>query len=365
MPAVRPVRRRAAAPARSSAAVSRHRAAAFLAATAALALSAGASVTVQPGDTLSGLAARHGVSARELAAANNLADPNRIVAGQTLALPGGGPAAGGIVHTVAAGETLGRIAARYGVTQAAVAEANNLTNRNLVVAGQRLQIPRAATPGAATPGAAAPGTAAPGGGVATTVSHTVGQGENLAGIAARYGVPVRAIVEANSLANPNLVRVGQTLQIPGATAAPGGGQTGGAAPAAGPSRAEVGALLERTARQYGWNPAFVKAVAWQESGWNQGVVSRANAIGIMQVLPSTGQFVSQYVVRRPLDITRPEDNVEAGVAFLDYLYRLTGGDTEMILAGYYQGLASVRRNGMYPTTERYIANVLALRERFR
>ena len=59
------------------------------------------------------------------------------------------------------------------------------------------------------------------------------------------------------------------------------------------------------------------------------------------------------------------DNVRAGVLFLDELYALTGGDVRMTLAGYFQGLANVRRNGMFNATERYIDNVLALRERFR
>jgi N-acetylmuramoyl-L-alanine amidase len=44
---------------------------------------------------------------------------------------------------------------------------------------------------------------------------------------------------------------------------------------------------------------------------------------------------------------------------------LPDGDVEQTLAGYYQGLRSVRENGRYASTDRYIANVLALRERFR
>jgi N-acetylmuramoyl-L-alanine amidase len=317
---------------------------------AALVLAGGASYTVQPGDTLSGIALRQKVSARELAVANGIIDPNRIVAGQKLTLPGANANTAAVAsHTVARGDTLERIARRYGISQRMLADANRLTNRNLVVIGQKLSIPAAAT----APAGAHPTTGA-------TASHTVQPGDNLARIAARHGVAVRVIAEANGLRNPNIVQTGRTLQIPGSRA----GQPG-VVPAASLDRASARFLLEQTANRYGWSPAFVKAVAWQESGWNQRVVSRANAIGIMQVLPSTGEFVSRYLVRRPLDITQPQDNVEAGVAFLDYLHKLTGGDTEMILAGYYQGLASVQRNGRLPATDRYIANVLALRERFR
>ena len=68
--------------------------------------------------------------------------------------------------------------------------------------------------------------------------------------------------------------------------------------------------------------------------------------------------------RRELDLTDPYDNVTAGVAFLDYLHDVTGGDIRLILGGYYQGLRSIDRNGFYRDTEQYIDNVLALRDRY-
>jgi soluble lytic murein transglycosylase-like protein len=136
------------------------------------------------------------------------------------------------------------------------------------------------------------------------------------------------------------------------------------APSGSASQAQVGALIEQTARAHGWNPAFVKAIAWQESGWNNNVVSSAGAVGIMQVLPATGQWVSTYLAGQTLNLADPADNVLAGVLFLDYLHRMTGGDVRLILGGYYQGLRSMRDNGVYGQTERYIDNVMALRERF-
>jgi len=81
-------------------------------------------------------------------------------------------------------------------------------------------------------------------------------------------------------------------------------------------------------------------------------------------MPGTGDFISENLAGRGLDLSNPEDNVLAGVLFLQHLHELTGGDTRMILAGYYQGLASVRRNGVYESTERYIDNILALKGRF-
>lgn len=117
--------------------------------------------TVRAGDNLTRVAARLGVSVATLAAANQIADPNRLRAGQVLTLPRVGepePAAaatlaplpsavivvgGGSRHRVARGENLARIAARYGTTSAKLAEANGLNNPNLIREGADLQVPGA------------------------------------------------------------------------------------------------------------------------------------------------------------------------------------------------------------------------------
>lgn len=238
-------------------------------------------------------------------------------------------------HTVQPGETLSGIAAARGVRTSALASANGIADPDRVVAGRRLVVPGSG-----------------GGG-----TRTVRRGETLWGIARDAGVGVRALAGANGLPADARLRAGQRLTVPG-----GGG--GGASSAPAPGRAEVGELLAATARRHGWNPAFVQAVAWQESGWNPRAVSPDGARGVMQVLPSTGRFVSRSLVGRDLDLDDPADNVEAGVAFLDHLHGLTGGDATRTLQGYYQGLRSVRINGPYTDTDRYVANVLALRERF-
>jgi soluble lytic murein transglycosylase-like protein len=222
--------------------------------------------------------------------------------------------------------------------------------------------------------------------VAATGGYTIQPGDTLTGIAAEHGTTVAELVEANGIANPDLIYAGQTLVIPGQDAAAepddGGGEAAASSteePAEEPSaeepeeapkpptpadRAEVGELIERIATEHGWDPALIKALAWQESGWQQDVVSHANAIGIMQVLPETGQRVSNNLGRQ-LNLYDPEDNVLAGVLFLTELHELTDGDLRMTLAGYFQGLGNVRRNGLYNATVRYTDNILALRERFR
>ena len=252
-------------------------------------------------------------------------------------------------YTVRLGDTLSGIAAKHGVSVQALVNANRISNPNLIRAGQTLTVPSGSSGGTST---------TPASGV-----HVVRPGETLMHISIRYGVKMSVIAAANGMSSLNLVYVGQRLRIPGkspsstvATTAPNVGPT--------TARADVGVMLERTARKYGFHPRFVKALAFQESGWNQAARSSAGAVGVMQVLPSTGAFVSRYIVGRPLNLAKTQDNITAGVAFLKYLWRLTGGDVERTLAGYYQGLASVRANGMYPSTKRYIANVLALRARF-
>lgn len=315
-----------------------------LAAVTALLCSTTAAYTVGTGETLSEIAQRHGTTTKALATANGISNPNRILAGQRLTIPAASATSAAGVHTVRRGESLSAIAARYRVRTADLAAANRIRNRNRIYAGQRLRIPGATSQ--VTP--AAPVRAA---------THTVRRGDSLSVIARRYNVAMSTIMSANGIRNADHVRIGQRLRIPGATSQP-------SRSARQRSRAEVGAVIERTSRKYNWNPAFVKAVAWQESGWKTGVTSSVGAVGVMQVMPGTGRFVSTWLVGRDLNLRNTADNVEAGVAFLNYLHKLTGGDPEMILAGYYQGLGSVRRNGMYPSTRQYIRNVLALKQRF-
>ena len=109
----------------------------------------GGGYVVQPGDTLFRIATRYGVSASELAVTNGLTANAWVYAGQRLTVPGRGVAAtsgartfsGGSTHVVGPGETLSSIATRYGTTISAIQTANNLPNSNFIYSGQRLIIP--------------------------------------------------------------------------------------------------------------------------------------------------------------------------------------------------------------------------------
>jgi murein DD-endopeptidase MepM/ murein hydrolase activator NlpD len=123
---------------------------------------AGGSYTVQRGDTLSGIARRQATSISELVRLNNLANPNWVYAGQVLILPGAGgcqsqpeaappaPAPASTRYVVQRGDTLTRIAARYGITVGALAAANGIGETALIYVGQALAIPGATDQPAAT-----------------------------------------------------------------------------------------------------------------------------------------------------------------------------------------------------------------------
>ncbi len=101
---------------------------------------------VQAGEVLSTIAEKYGISLDELIGANRIADPNLVSPGTELVIPGLTAAeleaASQIIHTVAAGESLGSIAAQYGVSSDAIIEANRITNPNLIGVGDRLIIPQ-------------------------------------------------------------------------------------------------------------------------------------------------------------------------------------------------------------------------------
>lgn len=94
---------------------------------------------VQRGDTLAKIAWRYGTSVYHLVQINNIYNPNRIYAGQSLCIVGGGPT--GWAYVVQYGDTLFKISQRFGVNMYALAQNNNIYNLNRIYAGQTLYIP--------------------------------------------------------------------------------------------------------------------------------------------------------------------------------------------------------------------------------
>lgn len=155
---------------------------------------------VKPGDTLYKIASLYGVTVQAIVSANNITNPNLIYPNQLLVIPTSSPSpTSSVTYTVQPGDTLYRIAARFGTTVAAISSANNIANPNLIYPGQVLTIP--ATSGGSTPGA-------------PQVTYTVAPGDTLYRIAVKFGTSVSAIAVANNITNPNLIYPGQVLVIP-------------------------------------------------------------------------------------------------------------------------------------------------------
>ena len=350
---------------------------AIAAASVATAASAQAEeIEVRPGDTVSHIALRHGSTVAAIREANGLDARATIRAGQHLTVPTAGapvaaaPAAPAVTHTVVAGDTVSAIAMRHGTTTAAIVSANGLDARALIRIGQVLTIAGGAP---ATPAATAAPAPAP-----SAATHTVVAGDTVSAIATRYGTTTAQIVAANSLDARALIRIGQVLTVPGAPATVGNTFAGRtyaddvvAAANANleslratgvPSKSDMQTLIITTATQMGVDPALAQAIAKQESGFRHDVVSPANAIGVMQVIPASGQWASE-LVGRELNLLDPADNVVAGVAILRHLVA-HADDQAQAIAGYYQGLTGVRRDGMFADTRRYVANVQTLMGRY-
>jgi LysM repeat protein len=276
------------------------------------------------------------------------------------------------VHTVEPGESLSSIAAADGLTVASLAAANGLAPAAQLQAGATLQIPAA---GAAPAAAAAPGTttAAPAAAAAAPPAmggYTVRPGDTLSGLAAGARVPVAQMAQMNGLDPNGVLIAGTIIKLPTGAAAP--ARSALPAPAAqvpvaapNPSGQRVSASdIAAVAQRNGVDAPLSSAIAWQESGFNNAMVSSANARGVMQVMPGTWDWVQANLARRTLDPSSAIDNVGAGVLYLGSLLRETGGDHATAAAAYYQGLSSVRQIGMLPETQRYVANVMALRSKF-
>ncbi|MFS0867717.1 LysM peptidoglycan-binding domain-containing protein [Microbacterium sp. 179-B 1A2 NHS] len=185
--------------------------------------------TVAHGDTVSAVAARHGLRTADVLAWNDLSWRSVIRPGDVLRL-GAGPAKaatrkkaaspdkdggtsqGAGVHTVRTGDTLWAIAGRYDVTVAALAEANSLGRSTMIRPGQKVTIPGTQQKVQRAAGRTAAPTASP---RTATAHHEVGSGETLWAIADRHGISLSRLLAANDLDGGSIIYPGQKLTIPG------------------------------------------------------------------------------------------------------------------------------------------------------
>ena len=173
--------------------------------------------TVVAGDTLAVIASRFNTTPEGIVQLNGLKDPNKLALGQQLKIPGkassagtGGASTGGATgtYTVQAGDTLGKIAVRYGTTVTALLQLNGLKNPDVLAIGQKLKVPGGSGAAPAAVGTPKPAT----GGQART--YVVQKGDTLLSIARRYGLTTKQLQAANNITNPDKIFPGQTLVIP-------------------------------------------------------------------------------------------------------------------------------------------------------
>jgi len=298
------------------------------------------------------------------------------------------PSAAGaaVPHVVQPGETLWSIAAANNLTTRTVAAFNGLSENSQVVLGSTVMVPStvegyAALQKAGLVSSSPAGTAAPAAPATATTSsaappalggYTVRPGDTLSGLAASSRVPVSAIAAENGLDPNGVLLAGTVIKLP--TGAPAPVRSTQPAPAATvvpqaapePTPTRVGAsTVQSVAAANGVSPSLAAAIAWQESGFNNSMVSSANARGVMQVMPGTWDYVQRNILGgQALNPESATDNVKAGVLYLKSLLQQTGGDESAAIAAYYQGLGAVRSRGVLPETQHYVANVQALRSRF-
>lgn len=365
------------------------------------------SYKIQSGDTISGIAAKLGVGVTEVRRAAGNPVNDFIYAGRTLKIgapsapnaapkTSQGPAAApgtstSATHTVRDGENPSVIASRYGMKLATFMSLNNLGSGSIIRPGQVLKISGQASTQSAVK---APASKAP---AKRQSTYTIVPGDTLIGIGIKTGTPVNTLLKLNTnLSYTSKLIPGVTLKISGSTST-GGSSTGSSSvkpssskPLVGnsflgrtyssgtvnsanankrallavqqPSRAQMQSMISRTAQQMGVDPSLALAHAFQESSFDMSSVSPANAVGVMQVIPSAGAW-AEGLVGRKLNLLDPQDNVTAGVAIIRHHQR-NSPSKEIGIASYYQGAAGVKKNGMYADTKRYVANIIALQKRF-
>ena len=297
---------------------------------------------VVPGESLSSVAAADGLSVAQLAAANGVSADKQLVAGSVLAIP----------------PQTGSPATQSARSPTGDGDGNGDDSPSTV--GQT------PTTAASSTVAGSTSSGAPGG------SYVVQLGDTLSAIAARAGVSVDALAADNGIAPDGAMLAGSVLSMSGAPSPVSTisqpVSTGASGATSGPyptpqtvSASDIGSI----AAANGVSSSLAAAIGWQESGFNNDLVSSTGAVGVMQIEPGTWTWIGQNLAgSAPLAPASASDNVRGGVLLLHSLMSATGGDPALAAAGYYQGLQSVQQHGMYSDTQQYVNNVLALRSQF-
>ena len=279
----------------------------------------GRTYKTKQGDTLYGVASKHGVSVPALAELNRISPRQNLHQGQVLSLPEKNdlpdtdPS-----HVVAPGETLSGIAARHQMSASTLRRANSMGDDSFIKVGELLLLRDSTARPHRTP--PEPPTEIP----------RVATSDQVEGV------------------RPNVLRAARLNKFT---------LLQRSHPAPAQARLIVGSIAE----ELGADPTLMQAVAAQESGFQHTTVSAGNAIGIMQVTPRSGRWASD-IVGRSLDLLDLGDNIVAGTVILGWLVETAESENEA-LAGYYQDLRSVRSVGLLTETKAFVRAVQMMRKR--
>lgn len=292
----------------------------------------------------------------------------------TVGLSGGVASASTLV--IRPGQTLWGIAQQNGTTYSELALLNRIPDPNFILAGATLTLP--GTQPESTPGGGQGGASqAPSGNAGTNGSQSNGDrvvvqpGDTLSQLALQFGTTVASIVSANGISDPNFISVGSTLTVPTLATSPSlvsTTPTTSGLPAqlvSDPSRLALVPVFQKWASAYHVPLALLEALDWWESGWQQNVVSRTGAIGIGQLEPATVEFTSKVLLGDPsLNPWSASDNIQMSARFLHYLLDRTNNSLTSAVAAYYEGLANEKAGFVDPSTPAYVAGVMAFTQRF-
>lgn len=269
--------------------------------TASVTASVPASYVVKPGDTVSGIAARYGISTASVLALNGLGWKSLIFPGQTLKLSGASTGAGtGTVsgtrpatYTIKRGDTIIGIAGRYGVSTQSLLTLNGLSRTSIIYPGQVISLGgstldvqpvSSVTPLPSDPPSTPP-TSAPAPVINNT--YTIRTGDTVTAIAARFGVSVDAILSANGLTRASIIYAGRSLTIPGVVSA----QDGTTVTPLTAEMAANAAIIIQVGRSLGVSDRGIiiaLAAAMQESSLRNITYGDRDSVGVFQQRPSTG-----------------------------------------------------------------------------
>jgi peptidoglycan DL-endopeptidase CwlS len=212
-----------------------------------------------------------------------------------------------VVHIVRSGDSLWSISQTYGVTVDTVQKANKMTERSIIVPGQKLSIP--AANGAKSNPITKP----------VTKPVTKPQGD----------IARRLPLELRTTASVALVP-----------------------------------LFIAASNESGVPVDLLMGLALTESSWKPTVRSRDGAIGLGQLLPSTVEWVGPGLLREKLDPTIPADNLRMSAAYVRWLQKRFKGDNSRALAAYFEGAGYVEKYGPSRAGRVYAATVLRNRAKF-